>query len=78
MGVARAWSKFRLRSLKRVVQIVPISFDLVKKRVETWVILLSCIMHILRRWQALWAVKKEEKSPISKNPKDLDSAYICF
>ena len=38
--------KFRLLSSKREVQIVPISFGLVKKRVAKWpilVILLSCL-----------------------------------
>ena len=59
MGVARAWSKsginkikinpaikFRLLFSKREVQIVPIPFGLVRKRVSKWpiwVILLSCL-----------------------------------
>ena len=45
----RGQKKYRLLSSKREVQIVPISFGLVKKRVAKWpiwVILLSCLYSI--------------------------------
>ena len=61
-----------LRSLKRVVQIVPIFFGSVNLEFSNW------------RWQAPGAVKKEkkiekksEKNP-KKNQKNRASAYICF